>query len=75
MGLSKENIILDVEHLWISKNYNNKKSEKHISNLLNYFFEQRPQDIFISLEGVYEDWLWSLVNDKYNYKKGIKNEI
>lgn len=64
-----EYVVLDVEHLWISKNIHNKKSEKHISNLLNYFFKKKPQDIHISIEGVYEEWLWSLVNDKYNYKK------
>ncbi len=66
-------IILDVEHQYIKANKYNETAKKEISELLNYFFSEvskYPNHPFISLEGVEEDWLWSLVDDKYNYKNG-----
>ena len=72
-------IILDVEHQYIKANKDNESAKRKISEIFNYFFSQALEysnHPFISLEGVEEDWLWSLVDDKYNFKKSVnKNEI
>ena len=71
-------IVLDVEHQWIQENKNNPDKHKTLKEIFNYFFRfmysSSTPEIHMSFEGVEEDWLWSLVEEKYNYKK-VKNEI
>lgn len=68
-------IILDIEHEYVKENKNNIEAKKHLSKIFNYFFEKvtnyETMPTHLSFEGVEEDWLWSLVDDKYNYKNGI----
>lgn len=58
---------IDVEHFWIEKNKDNIKEQESIKKTINYFFDTLYNDseIKIDFEGVYKDWLWSFVKDKY----------
>lgn len=74
-------IVLDIEHKWIADNKETIRSNQKIKDCLNYFFEeawrggQINEKISVSIEGVEEPLIWSLVDPKYNYKQGAFDEV
>lgn len=75
-----ETIVLDIEHKWLAKNREAVKENQNVKDCLNYFFDlaggggYMPK-IFVSIEGVEEPLIWSLIDLKYNYKQEILNGI
>ncbi|MBE7704882.1 MAG: radical SAM protein [Cyanobacteria bacterium SIG29] len=64
-----KSIVLDVEHRWLSQNKSNLENFVNIKHCLNYFFRNsQKKQIFVSIEGVEEPFLWSFVDKEFNYK-------
>ena len=64
---------IDVEHFWVEENKNNIEKQKTVKKIINSFFDKlyADKEIKIDIEGVYKDWLWAFVQDKYtNHQMG-----